>query len=336
MSSLSDLLEDLAGSDDEDLSPERVADLWILLGARSGSYARGTVLRALADVDIAVRAMVHVVSPADERLTKASRRFLRDLVSQSSAREIEEWLTMTRVALAEAEPRADREALLSALRAAASEGRWIVEPAEASKTHLLVRFLAERLSPDDRLTAAAELASLHPDMEHAESGTIRALLATVAARDRLVEKLSGDPRYVLSAEDIADSVLRQARIASEAMASVWEYPMLEPGAAAVALGAKPSNRERVRTYRERSWLLGLPRGRGYVYPQFQFEPKTQDVYQEVRRANEILSAVSDPWGVASWWIVRNDRIEARPVDLVGTSRATEIQRAAETLLEPVG
>jgi hypothetical protein len=112
--------------------------------------------------------------------------------------------------------------------------------------------------------------------------------------------------------------------------------MLKPGAAAVALGAKPSNRERVRVYRERNWPLGLPKGRGYVYPHFQFDPMTLDVRVEVREVNELLRAGSDPWGVASWWISTNDRLNARPIDLVGTSRAGAVTLAAQALLEPVG
>jgi hypothetical protein len=80
----------------------------------------------------------------------------------------------------------------------------------------------------------------------------------------------------------------------------------------------------------------LPKGRGYAYPQFQFDPETHDVYEEVRRANVLLGAVGDPWGVASWWIAPNDRIDARPVELIGTSRASEIGQAAQALLEPLG
>ncbi|MCA1842632.1 MAG: hypothetical protein LC792_05470 [Actinobacteria bacterium] len=199
-----------------------------------------------------------------------------------------------------------------------------------------MQLLAERLSPDERLTAAAELASLHPDLEGAGSADIRSLLATVALRDRLIDELAGAPRHVARAGDVADSLLRQARIAGEALASIWEYPMLEPAGAALALGAKPSNREKVRTYRERSWLVGLPKGRGYMYPRFQFDPGSHDVRPEVRSANELLDAAHDPWGVASWWTAPNDRVGCRPVELVGTARGPDVVHAAQAFLEPVG
>jgi len=335
MGSWDDLIDDLSASDDDELSPEHLADLWIMLGARSGSYAVGKALVALTDVDVAARAVSHLDAPDDAPMARASRNFLRMFVAQSSDREMGEWFAASRTALDTREPATDSEVLLTALRANLA-GLVVTTTAGAGKTHLLLTVLADRLSPDDRLTAAAELASLHPDIESEGTSAVRSLLATVAARDRLVEELAGQPRYLVSAEDMADSFLRQARIAGEAIASIWEYPMLEPAAVAVALGAKQSNRERVRSYRERSWLLGLPRGRSYVYPQFQFNTQTHDVYDEVRQANELLRAASDPWGVASWWIAANDRLGAPPLELVGTSRASEIERAAQAVLEPVG
>ena len=112
--------------------------------------------------------------------------------------------------------------------------------------------------------------------------------------------------------------------------------MFESRDAAVALGAKPTNREKVRQYRERSWLLGLPSGRGFVFPAFQFDPERRDAFPEVRAVNERLSAASDPWGVASWWISRHARLGARPVDLVGTGRADDLVTVAEVVVEPVG
>ena len=112
--------------------------------------------------------------------------------------------------------------------------------------------------------------------------------------------------------------------------------MLEARDVALALGARQENRERVRRYRERSWLLGLPAGRGYLFPAFQFDAARRDVTPEVRTVNEQLDAAGDPWGVASWWISRNDRLGARPRDLVGTERADELAEAAGALTRPLG
>jgi hypothetical protein len=49
----------------------------------------------------------------------------------------------------------------------------------------------------------------------------------------------------------------------------------------------------------------------------------------------MLDATHDCWGVASWWIEINDRIGARPVDLIG-SEPDGLEMAARALLEPVG
>lgn len=120
------------------------------------------------------------------------------------------------------------------------------------------------------------------------------------------------------------------------MRAIWDEPMLGPRDAALALRAKGENRERVRRYRERSWLLGLLSGRGYRYPGFQFDADRRDVAPEVRTVNEELDAAGDPWGVASWWVSCNDRLGERPRDLVGTARAGELGEAAGALTLPLG
>ena len=128
----------------------------------------------------------------------------------------------------------------------------------------------------------------------------------------------------------------KARIRDEAIRTILREPALGPGDAAVALGAPASDTERVRLHRERGWLLGLPGGRGPTYPAFQFDAQRRCVFPEVRAVNEHLGASDDPWGVASWWVSRNDRIEARPVDLVGTERAADLVDIAGAVTEPVG
>src|ERR1700721_1131045 len=202
MSAWSDLVQDLEATDDEELEPDHLADLWILLGASSGSNAAGTALVALADPDIAVRALSHVISPIDDRLSMASRRFLRNLVAHSSEHDIDVWVRATRQSLATSEPGTDPEAALAALRAElvdAGRDRWVVGQPGSGKTNLILHFLAARLSPDEKLTAAAELASLHPDLEVEERASIRALLSTVVFRDHLVGELAGQPRRVCAA-----------------------------------------------------------------------------------------------------------------------------------------
>ncbi len=177
----------------------------------------------------------------------------------------------------------------------------------------------------DVLDAASSLAARHHALEGNES-QLRSLLALLVVRSNLVRQLGGEPRQVL--DEAGQALMAQAQLQGEALRTIWQEPMLEPKDAAVALGAKATNREKVRQYRERSWLLGLPSGRGYLYPAFQFDHERRDVLAEVRTVNEQLEAANDPWGVASWWISRHDRLGVRPADLVGTQRGDELVAVA--------
>jgi hypothetical protein len=195
---------------------------------------------------------------------------------------------------------------------------------ERADTHL-----SERL-----LDVAAGLASLHPALHHKRL-LLRSLLAWEARSDAVSVSLAGKPRALISAEDLTSE--REARLRGEAIGRIWEEEMLEPSAAAVALGTKSTNRQRVADLRQRSELLGLRHGRGYVFPAFQFDLSRRCLHPEVAAVNQALDAVGDPWGVASWWISPNGRLaDDRPMDLVGTERNHEIVSAADALLQPIG
>lgn len=129
---------------------------------------------------------------------------------------------------------------------------------------------------------------------------------------------------------------RQVQIAGEAIAAIWREEVLEPREVALALGAKASNREKVSVLRRRSWLFGLPRDRGFLYPAFQVDVARRELRPEVREVNETLDAAGDPWGVASWWVSENARLGTRPVELVGTARAEELVQAARAVTAPSG
>jgi len=168
-------------------------------------------------------------------------------------------------------------------------------------------------------------------------GALRSLLTAEQKRVDIAEQLAGEPRRIVELQSAADETLREARIAGEAMAAVWEEEMLSSSETARRLGAKPSNREKVNSFRRRSMLLGLPReqGRQYLYPAFQIDVTRREIYPEVRRVNEMLDAASDPWGVASWWVSENARLGARPVELVGADDEALVH-AAEAVIEPLG
>lgn len=189
------------------------------------------------------------------------------------------------------------------------------------------------LKDSDLLDAAASLAARHSALDGSEA-RLRGLLALMTLHSDLARQLGGEPRKVL--DGFERTALDRARLQGETMRAIWDEPMLVPSAAALALGAKQANRERVRQYRMRSWLLGLRSGRGFMYPVFQFDPQRRDVYAAVRAVNERLDAAGDPWGVASWWFSRHDRLGARPVELVGTDRAEDLVTVAGAVTEPVG
>ncbi len=193
--------------------------------------------------------------------------------------------------------------------------------------------LLGNLTEAKRLEMAMRAAEALP----ATLGALRSLLAAEHNRTRIAEQLAGEPRRIVELQTAADDALREARIAGEAMAAVWEEEMLSSSEAARRLGAKPSNREKVSSFRRRSMLLGLPRdeGRQYLYPSFQIDLRRREIHPEVRKVNEMLDAVSDPWGVASWWVSMNARLDARPLELVGAGDEAVV-RAAEALLEPLG
>ena len=198
---------------------------------------------------------------------------------------------------------------------------------------LLVHYTSLVAEESDVLDAAAFLAAQH----HALAGDeawLRSWLSLLTVKNDVVRQIGGGPRHVL--DEAGQGVLAQAMVEGEAVRAIWREPMREPRDAAVALGARATNREKVRQYRKRSWLLGLPAGRGYVYPAFQFDPERRDVFAEVRAVNERLEAADDPWGVASWWIARHAPLGARPADLVGTRRADDLVAAADAATEPIG
>lgn len=182
------------------------------------------------------------------------------------------------------------------------------------------------------LDAAAAIAARHRGLEGQET-RLRGLLGLLTLRDALAGE-GTEPHHVF--DELEWTVTASARLEDEAIRTIWREPMLRPGAAAVALGARVSNREKVRRLRGRSLLLGLPHGNGFLYPAFQFDSLRRSIFSEVQAVNERLSSAEDPWGVASWWMSQHSRLGCRPVDLVGTDRADDLPAAAGAMTEPLG
>lgn len=219
----------------------------------------------------------------------------------------------------------------------AREGRsalpgWLDALSEGARQEIL-RVIEHSLTPDELIDAAASIASFHPGLQGREP-ELRSLLAWESSRSGVVQELAGGPRRLLTAEEVEEEL--QVRIASEAVASIWQEEVLAPRQVAVALGAKETNREKVSSLRRRSLLLGLPREASYLYPAFQLDYGKRRVHPEVQKVNELLHAADDPWGVASWWVSRNDRLSARPMELVGSPRGDEVVEVVRAMLGPAG
>lgn len=183
------------------------------------------------------------------------------------------------------------------------------------------------------LDAAAALAARHRGLEGQET-RLRGLLGLLTLRGALVGELGTEPHHVF--DELEWTVTASALLEGEAIRTIWREPMLKPGAAAVALGAKVSNREKVGRLRRRSSLLGLPHGNGFLYPAFQFNSRRRAIFAEVQAVNERLVSAEDPWGVASWWMSQHSRLGCRPVDLVGTDRAGDLPAVAGAMVEALG
>ncbi len=134
-----------------------------------------------------------------------------------------------------------------------------------------------------------------------------------------VERLAGEPQDVRGE---SDRLLRDQRIKAEAHAVVLDQDLLDSSGVGVALGASGINkREAASDLRRSGALVGLPVRNKYLYPSFQVDESRARVHPVVADVNRLLGASHDPWGVASWWISGQPRLDgARPQDLVGGDR----------------
>ena len=183
------------------------------------------------------------------------------------------------------------------------------------------------------LDAAARLVARHQALAGDEE-PVRSLLELLASQHELASRLGGEPRRVLDEQERV--LLLQAQIEGEALRAIWDEPMLESRDAAVALGARRENRERCATL-PRTLLAARPAvGSRLSLPGLPVRFGAPRRGARGANGQRAARCRGDPWGVASWWISRNDRLAARPCDLVGTERAGELAAAARALTEPLG
>ncbi len=165
---------------------------------------------------------------------------------------------------------------------------------------------------------------------------VETVLAFEGGAARRVAAIAGEPEVTTIAE-LLDQLVR---VHGEAQAQIYREPMLDAAGVAEVLGSRSKNpRELVMRLRRANQILAVPKGRHHVYPAFQFDLKRRRVHPVVLRVAELLDAGDDPWGVVSWWLTPNARLEHAPTPkelLDQPGGPGIIERLAEAVVEEVG
>jgi len=133
---------------------------------------------------------------------------------------------------------------------------------------------------------------------------------------------------------------KAAHIRVLAKDGIFSLPMLNSTEVSQLLGSRSQNqRQYAAALRRRGALLGLQQGNRYLYPKFQIDPKTRQVYPTIEVVSQILNASGDPWATVSWWTSPNPRLMDRqpPMQLLGTPNAgTDLPALARAMVEVAG
>lgn len=178
------------------------------------------------------------------------------------------------------------------------------------------------LSREDMLAAIERAVERHG--QASDAAEITTLLRMTLARESQVEALTGAPSKV---HTLVESAFVDLRIKVEARRAILSIDMLDSSAVADLLGASGRNkREAASDLRRRGTIVGVPvSGRKLVYPAFQFDPVDRMVIPVVAVVNARLGALEDPWGVASWWISPQPRLDGQaPRELIGSDRTEQL------------
>lgn len=135
----------------------------------------------------------------------------------------------------------------------------------------------------------------------------------------------------------AREIIAQLRIEAQARARILAVDLLDAAEVADCLGSTGSNRRQTASgLRQSGKLLGLEDNGRLRYPAFQIDGRQARVRPIVAELNVLLEAKSDPWGVASWWLLPHGRLAdgQSPAELAMTGRDDHTVRAlAQALLE---
>lgn len=207
---------------------------------------------------------------------------------------------------------ADEQPVASALRNLPHE-----ELLQLFLTELEVRDEFRRVLPEVRtlLDMSPRLPDLFADRPE----------GTPATGDDILSAARGEPS---DAERMIGSLLTQLRISADARRAVLAEPMIDASAVAALLRSPSTNpRELASTLRRQGFLLGVPDGNRYLYPEFQFDGVERTLRPAAKEVNLALDALGGPWAAASWWVSPHGRLAegVAPKDLLGTDREEDLR-----------
>lgn len=200
--------------------------------------------------------------------------------------------------------------------------------------------LVEGMDENELVAVLTRVIRSHPRLERFRDELLT-VLQTALVRDDVAQAIAGEPRRVVTEDDVmtADELLAEARVAGEAHRTVLGEDMLDAAAVSKALGSRSTNlRQYANDRRRRGDLIGVPHRNQYLYPAFQIDRDAHRVDPVVQRVNRLLGADEDPWGVASWWLSPSGRLRGRPPrDCLDAPELRErLPEIAEALVEPLG
>jgi len=138
----------------------------------------------------------------------------------------------------------------------------------------------------------------------------------------------------------ADRAVQTQQVRGLAQENIFTLPMLDADQVSELLGSRSQNqRQYAAALRRRGALLGLRRGNRYLYPKFQFDPKTRQVYPVIQIVGKVLDAGHDPWGAVSWWTSPNPRLrdQRAPMDLLAKPDASaDLPSLARSMVATIG
>jgi hypothetical protein len=315
--------------------PPAEGDAGLVQVLAAGSQLDQDALASFVSYPLAKKAAtVYFSTKATQPLHQASQAWLKAWATKTTQSDF--------VALHAESDSAQRAAAKTVLvnlfqRVRASNRQRRTSAAASAKAELLedIERRSGMLDESELIELAADIAARHPTLAERRP-YLRSFLQWEANCASLLRDLPGSSPRIVDAAERSRAV--QAQIATEAAYAIWEEEYFASDQAALALGAKASNRQRVSALRKSSALLGVPHGNRYLYPRFQFDLGKQALFEEVAEVNTLLDAANDPWGVASWWLSSNGRLGMRPIDAVNTASSADgsLVAAARSLTEPVG